>query len=430
MLILGIETSCDETALSLIEVDTEISDKNTLNLENSKLKVLATVLYSQIEKHRPYGGVFPALAKREHSKNIIPLFKELIKKYEAQKNLEEKSITKFQDKEIKINTEKNDNQLTNIFSHEPDLNQEFKKELNNFKIPKIDFIAVTEGPGLEPALWVGINFARAISIATETPVLPINHMEGHIYSVLVNENYSNNKESNIKKISFPAISLLISGGHTEIIKINNWGDYEILGQTKDDAVGEAYDKVARLLNLPYPGGPEISKLADNCRQNNNFINDENIPDEILNKIKLPRPMINSSDLNFSFSGLKTAVLYLVKNLQKDFISNSEDDLNLEIKSKISHEFENAVSEVLISKTKKAIQITDAKTLILGGGVISNVFLRKEFKNNFDDKLELLFPTTDLSTDNATMIAIAGFVKSFREKPEINEEIIANGSLSI
>ena len=166
--------------------------------------------------------------------------------------------------------------------------------METYEKPEIDVITVTSGPGLEPALWVGINFARALSVLWNIPVLAVNHMEGHIASVLLESKVTN----------FPALGLLISGGHTELVLINNWGEYKRIGETQDDAIGEAYDKVARMLDLPYPGGPEISKLAKQARE-------ENLSNE---SISFPRPMIGSGDLNFSLSGLKTAVLYKVQEL--------------------------------------------------------------------------------------------------------------------
>ena len=201
--------------------------------------------------------------------------------------------------------------------------------------PIFDAIAVTEGPGLEPALWVGIVFAKALSLSWEIPIISVNHMEGHIVSALLElKSEENINLFNIQEIEFPAISLLVSGGHTELVKINNIGSYEVIGRTRDDAVGEAFDKVARILGYPYPGGPEISALAQIAR-------DENINTE--NEIKLPRPMLHSKDLDFSFSGIKTAVLYMVQKIP---------NLTEEIKKQIAREFEDSVIEVLFSKTKR------------------------------------------------------------------------------
>ncbi len=388
MKILGIETSCDETALSLIEASGD--------LRQPKFKVVDTALYSQIEAHRPFGGVFPSLAKREHSQNLIPLLTSL---------LEDKTKAK---KTPQVLEEETTQTLTEIFSREPELLEHFLKYIPTREKPDLDFIAVTSGPGLEPALWVGINFARALSLIWQIPVLPVNHMEGHMVSVLSEKS---------PQIHFPAISLLISGGHTEIILIKNWGNYTILGSTKDDAVGEAFDKVARILEMPYPGGPEISRLANLARKNEFFSNSPEVPE-----IKLPRPMISSKDYHFSFSGLKTAVLYLVKKL------TAENELTEEIKQRIALEFEEAVTEVLFTKTSRALKEFGARTCIIGGGVIANKHIRETFAKLKQEEINVLVPEVDLTTDNATMIAMAGFLKSFRVKPEMELEILANGNL--
>jgi N6-L-threonylcarbamoyladenine synthase len=377
MKILGIETSCDETALSLIDATGDIS--------SPKFKVLNTALYSQIEKHREFGGVFPALAKREHAKNLVPLLSDMIK-----------------DKEGEEINEPNWKEVEEILEREPELFEQFKKFISENKKPDVDYITVTYGPGLEPALWVGINFAKALSLAWNIPVIPTNHMEGHIASVLT--------ESEVK--DFPVIALLISGGHTELVKITNWGEYEYLGGTRDDAVGEAYDKVARMLDLPYPGGPEISKLAKEARE-------ENLSDD---EIEFPRPMLNTDDYDFSLSGLKTSVLYKVKEV---------GELNDENKKIIAKEFEESIKDVLIKKTQKAIFDTGAKSLIVGGGVIANEYLKENLKNMADsENINSYFPTKELSTDNAVMIAVAGYLKKDREEFNINPNIIANGNLKL
>jgi N6-L-threonylcarbamoyladenine synthase len=387
MNILGIETSCDETALALIEAN---GDKN-----NPEFNVVDTALNSQIEKHREFGGVFPSLAKREHALNIVPLLEEIAKEQDW----------KVSDSKNKIlNQVQDDNtlaELEKILEREPDLFEKLITFLEKYEKPEIDLISVTSGPGLEPALWVGINFARALSLAWDIPVIPANHMEGHIVSVLL-ENDS---------VEFPAISLLISGGHTELVSIKDWGEYEVIGQTRDDAVGEAYDKVARILGLPYPGGPEISKLAGEARQLN--LSDDSI--------EFPRPMLHSDDFDFSLSGLKTAVLYKTQKIE---------DLNDEKKKIVANEFEKAVVDVLTLKTKKALIKYGAKTLLVGGGVIANEYIREnltEVTKELDVKA--LFPTKGLSTDNAIMIAMAGYFNTFHTKAVVNPIIEAKGNLS-
>lgn len=295
MKLLSIETSCDETAIAIM--DFEKSQK-----EEIKFNVLSNHVLSQINIHREFGGVFPMLAKREHAKNIVRIFTECIKEaeiYQEKKELKDEfNLEKIE--EVRI-----------LLEREPEMFTELINLVTMIEKPEIDAIAVTKGPGLAPALWVGINFAKAISIIWDIKVYPINHMEGHIVSALVSpvnpENKSSSGEFVIKKFSSPAIALLISGGHTEIISFDELYDYKKIGQTVDDAIGEAFDKVARSLDLPYPGGPEISKLADSARADGL---------KIIGVDRLPRPMIGSHDLNFSFSGLKTAVIYKIKKLKE------------------------------------------------------------------------------------------------------------------
>lgn len=390
MKILSIETSCDETALALIEANGDINSPD--------FSIIDTALISQIDIHKEYGGVFPALAKREHAKNLTPLLDNLINNF-AEKERENKKEIDWQEIEV-------------ILEREPELFQSLKslceeKDFSNLN-KEIDMIAVTSGPGLEPALWVGINFARAISKIFNIPLLPVNHMEGHIASVLLDK----------PKIEFPLLAILISGGHTELVLTKNWGDYEKIGQTLDDAIGEAYDKVARMLGLPYPGGPEISKLAEIARE-------ENLESE---NIKLPRPMIGSGDLNFSLSGLKTAVLYKTEEIKKEFGEISEENKKI-----IAKEFEQAVVDVLIKKTKKAITDNFVETIIVGGGVIANQYIRDSLQKLADqESIPVFFPTKELSTDNAVMIGVAGYLKQFREEPKQEEDvdIVASGNLGL
>ena len=344
MIILGIETSCDETAISIV------TGKG--GLEDLSFVVFGSALHSQIEMHAEYGGVVPRLAKREHIKNLPVVYKQA---------LENAKITE----------------------------------------DKIEMIAVTVGPGLEPALWTGIKFAEELAERLNIPVVGTNHMLGHVASVLFNN----------EKIEFPALALLISGGHTELVVLNSWIDKKKIGETVDDAVGEAFDKVARMLGLPYPGGPEISKLAEQARQENTYL-----------ETKFPRPMIHSKDLNFSFSGLKTAVLYYIKKIEK--VEEKE-------KMEIAREFEDAVIETLLTKTKKAILEYMPKTLIIGGGVIANKALRENFLNLNRDypDLEILIPEKSLTTDNATMIAAAGYIE-YLQNDTTKNPLIARGNLDI
>ena len=460
MIILGIETSCDETAVSVVKAEG--------NLNDLRFEVLGSSLISQANLHAEYGGVYPNLAKREHLRNLPTVFLDALRKANLISNFQFSILNKFP--------------IFNFFEKLPRLN--------------LDIIAVTVGPGLEPALWTGINFAEKLGKSWGKAVIPTNHMEGHIASVLFKNDAIESKKVQAKsRIEFPAIALLISGGHTELVLLNSWIDKELLGETQDDAVGEAFDKVARMMNLPYPGGPEISKLAEKARLEN--INLES---------KFPRPMLHSRDLNFSFSGLKTAVLYYLKNINEANIHSaqqrgqvSESDIfqnniknsnnpqkhslnrteyfsaeksppshasrapkvalekffadssksavpplldkerglggevviSEDIKLSVAREFEDAVIETLVSKTKTAIEKCSPKTLIIGGGVIANKALRENFlklKENYPD-LDILIPEKFLTTDNATMIAAAGFIEYLRD-PRASRELKAQGNLNI
>ncbi|OHA19884.1 MAG: tRNA (adenosine(37)-N6)-threonylcarbamoyltransferase complex transferase subunit TsaD [Candidatus Taylorbacteria bacterium RIFCSPHIGHO2_02_FULL_47_18] len=343
MIILGIETSCDETAVCVIEANGP--------LEGAEIIICANITLSQARMHAPYGGVFPNLAKREHIKNLPIILKEILRK-------------------AKINGEK----------------------------PKVDAIAVTYGPGLEPCLWAGITFAKTLAEKWSVPIVPVNHMEGHIFSALLRRKENPKHEARstkhfgfrISSLEFPAVALLVSGGHTELDLMEDYGKYRLIGETRDDAVGEAFDKVARLLGLPYPGGPEISRLAERMRTSAS----------VLPSLVLPRPMLHSPDYDFSFSGIKTAVLYLLKKIG----APSE-----QIKAEIAREFEDAVTEVLVSKTKRALREYGAQTLIVAGGVIANTHIRSEFgKLAAEEGITLLIPELSHTTDNALMIAVASY----------------------
>lgn len=390
MKILSIETSCDETALSVVEVNESTQDPT--------FDILASSLYSQASKHAEFGGVFPALAKREHARNLVPLLAEL----DYVQKLGDRS------EEIVENTKK---EVEDILVREPGLAEALIEFISNHDKPDVDVIAVTSGPGLEPALWVGINFARALSLIWQIPMIPVNHMEGHIVSFLLHKNDTN---TNIEELnaSFPALAILISGGHTELVLVKNFGDYEVIGQTTDDAIGEAYDKTARLLDLPYPGGPHIANLAQQARG-------EGVENDWL---KLPRPLLHSPDYNFSLSGLKTAVLYAVQK---------RGDLSDNDKKIVAQEFEQSVVDVLIKKSRKAIEDYNIQSCIVGGGVIANQFIRDNLQILADEQnIPIFFPTQELSTDNATMIAIAGYFTTKHTEPEICPDIVAQGNLSL
>jgi len=405
MKILGIETSCDETAVSIVEAEG--------GLDSLSFKLLGSAVQSQIEIHKEYGGVVPNLAKREHQKNLPLVLAQALK---------EAGFEKLGDTSQELWNEKNPNK----------------------KFP-IDLIAVTVGPGLEPALWAGITFGEKLGKSWGIPVIPANHMEGHIASVLINktEEFSISNSCLRRQVQFPILALLISGGHTELVLLKSWAEKEKLGETQDDAVGEAFDKVARMLGLPYPGGPEISKLAEEARE-------KNIHPPTGGEIKFPRPMIHSKDFNFSFSGLKTAVLYYLRSLIPDPSPKEKGEGEREsflispplgggvrgeafekVRLTVAREFEDAVIETLISKTKAAIEKSSPKTLVIGGGVIANKALRENFlklKENYPG-VEILIPEKSLTTDNATMIAIAGYIEHSLNKNR-DRRLIANGNLEI
>ena len=427
MIILAIETSCDDTAISIIEAKG--------GFRSPVFRVLSHNVSSQIDVHKEWGGVVPSLAKREHSKNLIPLLTKAIKESSkvASQNFETKlrqtRSSKLQLKNhktliISVREAKSYNLTANAFlDREPELKEQFLKIMPALPIPKIDAIAVTEGPGLEPALWVGINFAKALSAVWNKPLIPVNHLEGHVLSSLIGESLVVNRQL------FPTLALIVSGGHTELVLSKDWLKYKIIGQTRDDAVGEAFDKVARILGLPYPGGPEISKLADKVKlSGSKSFPRKSAFDSLSSAITLPRPMIKSNDFDFSFSGLKTSVLYLVQNLKK------ENKFNQNIKAAIAREFQQACIDVLITKTEKTIRKFKAKTLVVGGGVIANKELRRQFENKMKNEfpaVKLLIPNQKFTTDNATMIAIAAYFRKFATKKQNPARLIkAQGGMRL
>ena len=389
MRILSVETSCDETALAVLSVT---------GTTKPKFKIEAHKVASQIALHAQYGGVFPMMAKREHSRNIVPLFLETLKEAELFKQTKSSPL-------------KLENKIRSLLEKEQEMVEGFVAEISKLKKPRIDAIAVTVGPGLAPALWVGINFAKALSLAWNIPLVPVNHMEGHVLSVMVpkgEKEFALGKDS----FAFPAISLLVSGGHTEIVLVKGIGKYKILGATLDDAAGEAFDKVARMIGLPYPGGPEISRLAAISRKADKE-----------RTIKLPRPMLHSQDYNFSFSGLKTSVLYLIRGM------GGIEKVSDETKMEIAREFEDSVCDVLIKKTLSAAMKSKAKSIIVGGGVSANKELSSRLtKEAAKLGISVTFPTKGLSTDNAIMIALAGYFG--KPAPLSSKKLAAQGNLSL
>jgi N6-L-threonylcarbamoyladenine synthase len=409
MKILGIETSCDETGVCIIQA--EKSGKE------ASLTVLGNQLYSQVKLHEQYGGVFPMMAKREHAKNLVPLFEACLK----ESGLHSPAFLRrglgggLTEEKLVV--------VRKILDREPELFVELEKLLRTIKKPDIDAIAVTSGPGLEPALWVGVTFAKALSEAWDIPLIPTNHMEGHIVVSSLSPAFLRRGlggglvegavvEYKIKETKYPALALLISGGHTQLVLIKNNLQYEIVGNTCDDAVGEAFDKVARMLGLPYPGGKIITELAKKEREENP---NKKVP------YPLPRPMIHSKDLNFSFSGLKTAVLYTLKKIP---------EITDEVKQEISLEFESAVLDVIESKTSQAIEEYNPQTLIIGGGVSANPSIRELLEKVCQKYgLEFLVPEVTASTDNALMIALAGYMNILAGKKS-DTAFRANGNLSL
>ncbi len=368
--VLGIETSCDETAISLISVDGA----------TRKVTVLGNTVHSQVDMHAPHGGVFPMLAKREHQANLVPV---LLKTLEGIGG--EKADGKILEGKKALFDE--------IFAREPELRGHFDKAIASVAKPDLDFIAVTYGPGLEPALWVGIAFARALSAAWDVPLVPCNHMEGHIVTGLIKKDPAAPNLYDGARAKFPALSLLISGGHTQIVLAEKVGSYKVVGETRDDAIGECFDKVARMLGLEYPGGPKVSKLAAAARQQ-----------DLKSPEPLPRPMIDSKDLDFSFSGLKTAVLYLLKRLAEGGVEVTES-----VRMAICREVEDAVADVVVAKMRQAVERYAVQSIIVGGGVIANAHIRSSLERlASDSSIGIFLPQTDHATDNGLMIALAGY----------------------
>ncbi len=363
MIILSIETSCDDTGVAV------------LKKEKGKITTLSNVVSSQDDIHKKWGGVFPTEAKREHQKNLVPSLKKALSKASL---LEKGSI-------------KTPSSLKEILFRESILLKDIQVFFKKNKIKKIDAIAVTVGPGLEPCLWAGVNFARALSCYLNIPIIPVNHIKAHILFFLLEK----------KEIDFPAVGLIVSGGHTELLLINSLSSYELIGKTRDDAAGECFDKVARVLGLGYPGGPEISKKAHLWETKTNKVKPFDI--------NLPKPMMHSKNYDFSFSGLKTAALY-------DFLSREEKvQKNKNYINQMAYETQEAIVDVLVFKLKKAIKEYNAKTAILGGGVTANKKLREKVKK-LDKEFPLIpffLPPVSLSTDNANMIGIASFASKER-----------------
>lgn len=317
MIVLGVESSCDETGIALYD---------------TKRGLLAHALHSQVAMHEAYGGVVPELASRDHVRRAIPLLEQVLSD-------------------------------------------------SGESISSIDAIAYTQGPGLAGALLVGASVANGLALALNKPVIGIHHLEGHLLSPLLAA----------QPPEFPFVALLVSGGHTQLMRVDEVGEYTMLGETLDDAAGEAFDKSAKLLGLGYPGGPAISRLAES--------GDPSL-------FELPRPMLHSKNLDFSFSGLKTAVLTLVKK--------QEGELTDTIRAAIARAFVEAIVEVLVAKCLAAIKQTGMKRLVIAGGVGANAQLRKALNEAAVKKrFEVFYPDLALCTDNGAMIALAGALRIAR-----------------
>ncbi len=355
MKILGIETSCDETGVAIIDA----------NIKTKELKILSNVVASSLALHSQTGGIIPNVAAREQAKYMIPVIKEAL------------SSTRGVD-------------------------------LQN-PAGSIDVIAVTVGPGLIGSLLVGVETARTLAYVLEKPLVPVNHLIGHIYANFINEIHNSKFiiHNSAADMEFPAIALIVSGGHTDLVYMKKHGSIVWLGGTRDDAAGEAFDKIGRLLGITYPAGAKIEELAKNGNPK---------------AFNFPRPMIYSKDFDFSFSGLKTAVLRETKSLSPAI---NYEPLTI---NNICASAQQAIVDVLVAKTIKAAQQYEVKSILLGGGVAANQKLRDEFKwkmTNGKCKIDFFAPPKNLCTDNAAMIAAAAF---FNGKQEDWRSIIANPEL--
>lgn len=329
MYILSVETSCDETSVSITKDGKE---------------VLSNVVLSQIKIHEKFGGVVPEIASRSHIESMLYIFDEAIR-------------------------------------------------TANIKVKDIDLVAVTQGPGLIGSLLVGINAATAFAYANQLPIVGVNHLLGHIYAAQI-EN----------EMKFPALTLLVSGGHTELLLVKDHMQIELLGTTLDDAVGEAYDKVARLLGLSYPGGPVVDKLAHLGKPT----------------YTLPKPFLKNEPYNFSFSGLKSAVLNLIHNTKQ-----RGEEIHTE---NLCASFQDVVTEVLVEKTHNAAKTLDVKQIIVAGGVAANKGLRERLQQSITD-FEVIIPSFKYCTDNAAMIGIAAYYQVNGKKPQLDYYIKGDSSLN-
>jgi len=432
MKILSIETSCDETAMALVEAKG--------GLKKPYFKISKNLVASQIKIHQPFGGIVPNLAKREHEKNLPILLNKILPSF---RNCLEEAPAGI----------KSSVSAKRSFDAEG-RRRAFAAGANEPPVPKgdcgsPDLIAITVGPGLEPCLWAGIEFAKNLAKKSEKPLIGVNHLKGHLYSFLLTQ------KTKIPKNIFPAVALIVSGGHTILLLMKDLINSKKLGETRDDAAGEAFDKVARLLNLPYPGGPELEKIAKKGNPAS---------------INFPRPMLSQKNYDFSFSGLKTAVLYYSRdNLKPETFSQSEargaspvrnrisngasghgfptavgkserrkpvkilaGDLSGSLEKKfladIAASFQQAVIDVLTAKTFRAAKEFKAKSIWLSGGVANNKALRQNFrKESKKNKIGFFAPSLEFTTDNAAMTAVAAYFNYLKNK---KSRLIAQADLNL
>ena len=329
MIVLGIESSCDETGIALYDTEKGL---------------ISNQLHTQMAMHAEYGGVVPELASRDHIRRLVPLTQAALRETGLQYN-------------------------------------------------DIDAIAFTQGPGLGGALLAGAAYANALAFALNKPVLPVHHLEGHLLSPLLAD----------EKPEFPFVALLVSGGHTQFMAVRDFGDYELLGETVDDAAGEAFDKTGKLIGLPYPAGAILSQYAKLGQPE---------------KFTFPRPMLHSHDLQMSFSGLKTAVLTAVEKTRAELNLSAQDALPETVRNDICRAFQDAVVDVLVAKAKRALLQTGFRRLVVAGGVGANWKLREELAHltvqvapkKQPENVQTYFPPLDLCTDNGAMIAFAGAMR--------------------
>lgn len=342
MRILGIETSCDETAISL------------LSGEGDRLEVEESIVFSQIETHEEFGGVVPEVAARLHLEKLLPM------------------LAKHIDKDGK----------------------------------DIDAIAVTAGPGLAPALRTGVETAKTLAWLWEKPLIPVSHMEGHVYANWLGDARTSKRAESLPGL--PALCLIVSGGHTELVVMKGHGEFERIGETLDDAAGEAFDKVAKMIGLPYPGGPHVAKLAEDGNKE---------------AFDFPRGLLDRPDFDFSFSGLKTSVLYTLRKNEEKL----EDD---SFRADIAASFQEAAVDVLVRKTMRAAKKVKPASILLAGGVAANIELRERLISVAkEEDIEVHVPALAYAMDNAAMIAAAGYFRALEKKNEVNPlELQANSNL--